>query len=82
MAARKPTGGASTAPTEAPKKAASQEPGKTTVSVSLKKPYQRRWRAGLCFTSEPRVETVTGDVLKALEADPLLIVEHADGEQA
>ncbi len=47
-----------------------------TVSIRVKKPHTRRWRAGMCFTAEPRVESVTDEVLAQLQADPLLVVEE------
>ncbi|GEM_PF-3922280 len=48
----------------------------TAVSVTVKKPHARRWRAGLCFTQQPRFELVTMEVLDQLQADPLLVVER------
>jgi hypothetical protein len=48
-----------------------------TVSIRVKKPHTRRWRAGMCFTQEPRVESVTDEVLGRLQADPLLVIEEA-----
>ena len=48
----------------------------TTVSVRVNKKHPTsRWRAGMCFTAEPRVESVNDEVLAQLQADPLLIVE-------
>lgn len=46
-----------------------------TVSIRTKAPHPRRWRAGLCFTAEPRVEQVSAAVLAQLKADPLLVIE-------
>jgi hypothetical protein len=69
MAVRKKDGGAS-APTEevVPEVL-------NTVSIRVKKPNTRRWRAGMCFTQEPHVESVSDAVLEQMQADALLIVE-------
>lgn len=80
MAARKPAAAAK-APTGAVKPTAVTTEAVasevlTMVSVHVKKPHTRRWRAGLCFTAEPRVESVTDEVLTRLQADPLLVVEE------
>lgn len=69
MAARKQDGGAS-APTEE-----AVPEVLNTVSIRVKKPRTRRWRAGMCFTQEPRVESVTDAVLEQMQTDALLIVE-------
>lgn len=45
------------------------------VSVRVKPPHTRRWRAGMCFTRQPRVESVSDAVLARMQADALLIVE-------
>lgn len=69
MAVRKKNGGAS-APTEETVPEVLH-----MVSIRVKKPHTRRWRAGLCFTQEPRVESVTDADLKQIQSDALLIVE-------
>jgi hypothetical protein len=53
-----------------------------TVSIRVKKPHTRRWRAGMCFTQEPRVESVRLEVLAQIEADDLLIVEPIEPAQS
>ncbi len=69
MAVRKKDGGASAPTEEAVPEVLHM------VSIRVKKPHTRRWRAGLCFTQQPRVESVTDIVLEQLQADALLIVE-------
>lgn len=69
MAVRKKDGGASAPTEEAVPEVLHM------VSIRVKKPHTRRWRAGLCFTQQPRVESVNDAVLKQMQTDALLIVE-------